>query len=179
LDLALIAKQDQTEALAAIKGMQNIIISMLGIIIIFAVLLYLALYRSIGKPIKQLVEATRRVAQGNLNHRVDIVRDDEIGTLAKSFNQMTENLSKTTASRDELNKEMSERKQMEEQLKDSERRLMESQRIGAIGYWEYDAQNGQIIWSEQTFRLYERDVSLGPPTAEQEAAYYSPEQACT
>lgn len=133
LDLALIAKQDQTEALASLKGMQNYIILMFGIIIVFAVLLYLALYRSIGKPIKQLVEATRRVAQGNLNHRVDITGGGEISTLAKSFNQMTENLTIITASRNELNKEMSERKQVEETLIESEekfRKVFEDSRSG-------------------------------------------------
>ena len=117
LDLALIAKQDQVEVLASIQGIQNTIIIMFSIIMIFAVLLYLALYRSIGKPIKHLVDATRKVAQGNLNHRVDIVGDDEISTLAKSFNQMTENLNIITASRDELNKEISERKQAEEEIR--------------------------------------------------------------
>lgn len=134
-DIVLIAKQDQSEALASIKSIQNTIIIMFSIIIIFAVLLYLALYRSIGKPIKHLVEATQRVAQGNLNHRVDITGDDEISALTKSFNRMTENLNIITASRDELNKEISERKQVEKTLIESEerfRRVFEDSRNGMM-----------------------------------------------
>jgi len=48
--------------------------------------------------------------------------------------------------------------------------------LGRIGYWEYDLTGNTILWSEQTFNLYERDPKLGPPTPEEEAAYYSPEQ---
>jgi len=49
--------------------------------------LYLA--KGITVPIQDLAEATRRIAQGDLNHQIDIVADDEIGVLGKAFNQMT------------------------------------------------------------------------------------------
>jgi GGDEF domain-containing protein len=39
-------------------------------------------------PIRKLNEATHLIAQGNLDIRVPIVRDDEIGQLATSFNEM-------------------------------------------------------------------------------------------
>ncbi len=40
------------------------------------------------KPIKDLDQATRKVAQGDLNHVVEIDRVDELGRLANSFNEM-------------------------------------------------------------------------------------------
>ena len=40
-------------------------------------------------PLRKLNEATRRIAQGDLAIRVPIVRDDEIGRLASSFNEMS------------------------------------------------------------------------------------------
>jgi PAS domain S-box-containing protein len=40
------------------------------------------------KPIKDLDQATRKVAQGDLNHAVEINRIDELGRLAHSFNDM-------------------------------------------------------------------------------------------
>lgn len=69
-----------------------------------------------------------------------------------------------------------ERKRTEALLRESERRLKEVQALGRIGYWEYDTAKQTIIWSDQTFVLYERDLVLGAPTLEEEAAYYSPEQ---
>lgn len=40
-------------------------------------------------PLRKLNEATNSIARGNLDIRVPIVRDDEIGRLASSFNEMS------------------------------------------------------------------------------------------
>jgi diguanylate cyclase (GGDEF)-like protein len=40
-------------------------------------------------PMRQLNEATHQIAQGKLEIRIPIVRDDEIGQLASSFNEMS------------------------------------------------------------------------------------------
>ncbi len=55
--------------------------------------LYLA--KGITVPIQDLAEATRKIAQGDLNHQIDIVADDEIGILVNSFNQMTRDLKRS------------------------------------------------------------------------------------
>ncbi len=49
--------------------------------------MYLA--RGITGPIKRLLQGTQAVAAGNLNYKIEPVRDDEIGALVESFNQMT------------------------------------------------------------------------------------------
>lgn len=54
----------------------------------------------ISSPIRQVTEATGKVADGDLNTQLAIKRNDEIGTLARSFNKMTEDLRKTTISKD-------------------------------------------------------------------------------
>jgi len=61
-------------------------------------------------------------------------------------------------------------------LRESENRLKDAQRIGSIGNWEFDVASQKITWSDQTYRLYERDPLQGPPTPEEESAYYPPEQ---
>ena len=70
-----------------------------------------------------------------------------------------------------------ERKRAEEALRESERKLKEAQRLGRMGHWGIDLETRQLDWSDTVFTLYERDPTLGPPTAEDEAAYYSPEDA--
>jgi PAS domain S-box-containing protein len=62
-------------------------------------------------------------------------------------------------------------------LEQSEEKLKEAQALGRIGNWEFDVDNQTINWSDEVYRLYERDPGLGPPTVEEEAAYYAPEQA--
>lgn len=69
------------------------------------------------------------------------------------------------------------RKRAEETLRESEWNLKEAQRLGRIGHWEFDPGTQQIHWSDMVFALYERDPKLGPPSAEEEAAYYSAEDA--
>jgi PAS domain S-box-containing protein len=72
--------------------------------------------------------------------------------------------------------DITERKRTEEALRESERRLREAQSLGRIGSWQFDVKSGAIEWSDETYRLYERDPSLAPPTVEQEARYYTEEQ---
>ncbi len=46
--------------------------------------------RNIVRPVNQLENAVGKVAGGDLDQRVSIQRSDEIGSLALSFNQMTQ-----------------------------------------------------------------------------------------
>jgi two-component system cell cycle sensor histidine kinase/response regulator CckA len=77
----------------------------------------------------------------------------------------------------EVTLEITERKQAEETLRESEQRLKEAQAMGRIGNWGFDMDSQTIEWSDQVFELYERDPALGPPTPEEETTYYTPEQA--
>jgi two-component system nitrogen regulation sensor histidine kinase NtrY len=52
----------------------------------------LRIARGITDPIQALAQATEEVARGNLNMSVEITRDDEIGLLAGSFNNMVREL---------------------------------------------------------------------------------------
>jgi PAS domain S-box-containing protein len=54
----------------------------------------------ISSPIKRITDATEKVANGYLNTQLMIKRNDEIGTLANAFNKMTEDLQRTTVSKD-------------------------------------------------------------------------------
>jgi PAS domain S-box-containing protein len=74
-------------------------------------------------------------------------------------------------------RDITERQKAEEALRESERRLKDAMALGNSGYWEFDIDTQKLFWSDQTFRLFERDPSLGAPSVEEEAAYYSPEQA--
>lgn len=74
-------------------------------------------------------------------------------------------------------RDITERVKAEQALRESESILKEAQRLGRIGHWELDLETRQIRWSDMVFAIYERDPSLGAPTPEEEATYYSPEDA--
>ncbi|MHB1418435.1 MAG: sensor histidine kinase [Bacillota bacterium] len=76
------------------------LVSLLGILASYV------LATLIAKPISQMVEVTRDIAQGNLKRRINIRWDDEIGELGKSFNGMVENLEVSREAIEEFNREM-------------------------------------------------------------------------
>ncbi len=57
-----------------------------------ALLLGWLLIRQLTRPLNKLNRATRKISEGELEHRVSIGADDELGELAESFNQMASNL---------------------------------------------------------------------------------------
>ncbi len=57
----------------------------------------------IAGPIKRITDATESVARGRLDTKLALERSDEIGALASAFNKMTEDLERTTVSKDYVN----------------------------------------------------------------------------
>ncbi|RNC79538.1 MAG: HAMP domain-containing protein [Balneola sp.] len=73
-----------------------------GASVLLAVLISLYIYRSIANPLKKLRDGAQQLGQGNLDKEIEIQSTDEIGELAKSFNDMASNLKKRTLARDYL-----------------------------------------------------------------------------
>lgn len=90
-------------------------IALIGVLV-STILSYL-LSRSISGPIKKLVLASKEVASGNLDTKVEITTTDELGKLAYTFNKMALALRE----RDEKLKEFTRSK------------IMESERLALIG----------------------------------------------
>ena len=79
------------------------------IIELVALVMGLALARSITSSIHELFMGTERVRQGDFTHRITIDTKDQLGELAGSFNQMTgsiENLLQTAAEKKRLEEEL-------------------------------------------------------------------------
>jgi len=70
--------------------------------LVLTVLIGLLLSNSITRPLTRLVEASAKVAMGNLEAQVPERGTDEIGVLAKTFNQMVEGLREGSIYRDLL-----------------------------------------------------------------------------
>ncbi|MBW7956663.1 MAG: PAS domain S-box protein [Deltaproteobacteria bacterium] len=61
-------------------------------IVFFSIWIGRYLAKELTVPIHELAEGTHAVASGNLDYRINVESDDEIGLLVKSFNRMTEDL---------------------------------------------------------------------------------------
>lgn len=64
--------------------------------------------------------------------------------------------------RKELARYIAERKWTEDALKKRERQLAESQRIAHIGSWEHNLTTGEVLWSDELFRLLGLDPQKDP-----------------
>ena len=51
-------------------------------------------------------------------------------------------------------RDISERKQIENKLKQISERLFLATRAGGVGIWDYDVVNNNLIWDEQMYKLY-------------------------
>src|SRR5208337_618299 len=80
------------------------------VIVIVGITLWLSVRigKSVRGPILKLEAGTETIGSGNLDYRIGIASNDEIGHLSAAFDQMTERLKATTVSRDELRREMDE-----------------------------------------------------------------------
>lgn len=77
----------------ALKYTLSVVLSVVLIAaILFALYLAFALARGLVEPLRRLVEATRAVAQGDYRISVPEITDDELGGLARAFNQMAREL---------------------------------------------------------------------------------------
>ncbi|MHB0946357.1 MAG: hybrid sensor histidine kinase/response regulator [Sedimentisphaerales bacterium] len=102
---------------ASAVELRNRMIIILFIFIVLTIVISLIFSRYVTKPLIVLKNATLNVGKGILETRIRIDSNDEFGQLATSFNKMAEGLQQSTTSIDNLNHEITHRKQAEEMLK--------------------------------------------------------------
>lgn len=111
---------------------------------IFALMAGYLISRSILEPIKKLQQAVLNLAEGTVDIRVDVSSQDEIGDLSKAFNQMAEDLQKSSAelvdTNDRLREKIAERQQAEQELQQvlldlqkTQSQLIQSEKMSSLG----------------------------------------------
>src|SRR6202011_4853430 len=87
----------------------------------------------------------------------------EIKRLNEELEQrVVERTSQLTALNSELTKEIVQRQRAEEALLRSEAYLAEAQRVSHTGSFGWSVSSGQIVWSDETFRILECDPAKEP-----------------
>ncbi|HEY9646744.1 MAG TPA: PAS domain-containing protein, partial [Chroococcidiopsis sp.] len=66
-------------------------------------------------------------------------------------------------------------KQAEALLLKSDAHLKTAQRISQLGSWEFDLRTEQIHWSDEVYRIFGRDLAVGPPDFETLQQYVHPD----
>jgi two-component system NtrC family sensor kinase len=101
--------------------------------VILLVILFI-ITSTIINPLRGMVVATNKIAEGDLNHRVEIDFRDEIGQLAHSFNQMTENLKIANANLLQWGKTLEKRvEERTKELREMQDYLIRSEKLASLG----------------------------------------------
>ena len=87
-----------------IKKERASIITVTLIILFFGIVIAVLLGFRFSRPISQLVKATQEVGHGNYQFKLKTKRNDELGNLAKAFNQMSEDLWKKSLMQESFGK---------------------------------------------------------------------------
>jgi two-component system nitrogen regulation sensor histidine kinase NtrY len=85
--------QQQKQHLRAYKREILLALMLVTLLLLFTTTwVALFLSKQVTVPIQALAEATREISRGNFDHRIEVHAQDELGTLVRSFNRMTEQL---------------------------------------------------------------------------------------
>jgi signal transduction histidine kinase len=109
--------RSETDEAEALQNKIELILALAGLAAIFgAALIARRLSRSVIDPVVRLQEASRKLGSGDFSGRVEVDRADEVGALARTFNTMADDL-----------------EQHEADLKSSQERLVQAQKMEAVG----------------------------------------------
>ncbi|MGR5061332.1 diguanylate cyclase domain-containing protein [Photobacterium sp. DNB22_13_2] len=78
-----------------LKIAQNVGILLTLILVFIAIMLGKKAARQISQPVQELTQAAEQISKGRWGRKITVTRDDELGTLAESFNKMQHNLEQT------------------------------------------------------------------------------------
>jgi len=112
----MVAKIDIAEAFEPVTTLRDFVLVLVVAVIVLSIFAAFIVAKSLSDPIQVLQQGVDEIGKGNLDHKVSTDAKDEIGQLGRAFDQMTDKLKAITASRDELDREINERKKVEKAL---------------------------------------------------------------
>jgi class 3 adenylate cyclase len=98
----LVVASSLNEQLQPLRTLLRGIAIVTGVVAVLAVVAAGWLARHVARPVEQLVAGTQRIAQGDFTHTINIQRNDELGELARSFNEMAVGLAQRDLIKDTL-----------------------------------------------------------------------------
>lgn len=126
----LLVEMQKEEILAPIKRIRTAVVATAVGVGLLCILLSFVMTRRVSKPIIDVAEASREIAEGRFERRISVSGIDEVGILSKSFNSMAEDLSCMVESL--CLKETSLKKAYEE-LVQTQEQLVQSEKMAVVG----------------------------------------------
>ena len=138
---------DEEDIFAPVQDLKFILLWFVSVATVLVALLTYSIARRIAVPLKELTRSARIVADGDLNQRVEVSGEDEVGNLAKTFNEMARSLQDRSSALQELNR------RLEEKVDERTRELQESGEEVRQAYQELKETQVQLVQSEKMASL--------------------------
>ncbi len=94
--------RDVSATVSFLGALRLVLVGSGALALLAALLLSLFLARQIARPLRQMESATRAIAAGELERRLPVTSQDEVGRLAASINRMARDLARLEAARREF-----------------------------------------------------------------------------
>lgn len=144
------------EAFAPIRAMQK---RMLWMTLFLAILAGTIMWLILRREFSAMLSAVKALTEFKDTHHplkpILVSQQDEIGELINSFNQLIESLQ----SRDH-------------KLRQSQVMLMRTEQLAHVGSWEWDIETDTVTWSDELFRIFDRNPDDGAPSFAEHAVLY-------
>ncbi|MEG4343623.1 ATP-binding protein [Microcoleus sp. A003_D6] len=128
----------------------------------------------IADPILRLRDASRAIANGKLNQKVEVESIGELDILAESFNLMAQQLQESFTALEKTNEELEQRvDERTAALRESKALLNQTQQLAKVGGWEINLETEELAWTEEVYRIYEVDSGFQLTMAAAKAFYPS------
>jgi signal transduction histidine kinase len=152
------SKESTDSIMSTIASSRIISISVLIVAILGALGTAFVISRSILNPVTELRNAAIEIGNGDLSKRAKVKSTDEIGELATSFNQMTENLEK---SRDEIQQQNQKLEVINEELRVSNEELRATEEELRTTNEELQSANDELIETQEQLVRSEKLAAIG------------------
>lgn len=89
-DWIAVAYAETAEVTAQLSGLRVMMVIMVAIVMLaLAILVSVMVRRIVGRPVREMTNVARSIAQGDLNQSITYRSTDELGELAENFNEVT------------------------------------------------------------------------------------------
>jgi len=147
------------------KGRRQVLLVSIVSIVAVCVIVALILIHFFTRPVNELVLGTKRISGGDLDHFIPVATNDEMGHLASSFNQMTQDLQRAHAEIQEGVRNLEEKvEERTRELKATQSQLLHSEKLAAVGALAATVAheiNNPLTGVYTYIRLMERKIDQG------------------
>ncbi len=176
----IVSAAEQLEAMTKIRVVKDlkkagwIIFFLNGAALFMVALISLGIQQSMLQPLVRLHQAAVRISSGDWAARTGVQSDDEMGEVSAAFDDMVENLARTTVSRDRLLAEIDSHQRTFSALRESEEKLRSIMAAAKDAIIMMDEEEIVTFWNPaaETIFGYEAGAIIGQNLHETLSPHY-------